>query len=144
MIRRFVSCLAWGVAVSGASAQDAWFTVLGDSSQANVNTIQVEPSGLETRGSVRVLKVRVSRSLPRTSWDGVPYRSYESLVAFDCERRTARYRQIHYFKQPLWAGTAYRTNDYSQGEPRWMLFREVEPNPTARIINAACAAAAAR
>ena len=77
----------------------------------------------------------------RASWDGVPYQSYESLVAFDCDKRTARYRTIDYFTQPLWAGKPYRTQDYSQGEPRWMLFREVEPNPNVRIINAACATA---
>ena len=129
------------MAVSGASAQGTWLTVLGDPLQASINTIQVEPAALEVKGHVRVLKVRVSRSLPRTSWDGVPYQSYESLVAFDCDKRTARYRTIDYFTQPLWAGKPYRTQDYSQGEARWMLFREVEPNPNVRIINAACATA---
>jgi hypothetical protein len=122
-------------------AQEAWLTVLGDPAQAGVNTIQVEPAALEARGSIRTLKVRVSRSLPRTSWDGVPYQSYQSLVVFDCEKRTARYQSIDYYLHPLWAGKPYRTSDYSRGEPRWMLFRGVEPNPNVRIVNAACAAA---
>jgi hypothetical protein len=142
VIRRIVSCLALGLPVCVANAQDAWLTLLGDPSQANTNTIQVEPAAIESKGSIRVLKVRVSRALPRTSWDGVPYQSYESFVVFDCEKRTARYRSIDYFAQPLWAGKAYRSVDYTQGEPRWMLFREVEPNPNVRIINAACATAA--
>jgi len=121
-----------------AAAPSAWLTVTGDPSNPAVNTIQVDPTPLEAHGNVRAMLVRVSRSQTRTSWDGVPYRSYESRVLFDCQQMTARYQRIRYFMAPGWAGASHRTVDYSQGEPRWMLFRDVAPNPNQRIIHAAC------
>jgi hypothetical protein len=86
-----------------------------------------------------VLKVRVSRSADRTSWDGVPYRSYESTVLFDCVNRTARSTRITYYTQPAWNG-AVKSVNYGPAVPRWMQFREVEPNPNERIVHAACGA----
>jgi hypothetical protein len=125
-------------AVLPASTNVDWLNIHGDPTVPAVNTIQVDPKATEVRGMVRVLRVRVSRSLPRTSWDGVPYRSYDSLVSVDCKQRTAKYQTIRYFVEPLWKGPASKTVDYTTGEPRWMLFKDVEPNPNQRILNAAC------
>jgi hypothetical protein len=121
-----------------ASVAPEWLTITGDPLNDQVNTIQVDPAPMEMRGAVKVLRVRVSRSATRTSSDGVQYRSFESLVGFDCARRTARYRQIRFFMDATWKGEPYRILEYTDGEPRWMQFREVEPNPNQRIINAAC------
>ena len=120
-----------------AFGQGTWLTVLGDPANPVVNTIQVDPTPLSVTDGGRVLKVRVSRSADRTSWDGVPYRSYESTVLFDCVNNTARYMRITYYKQPAWNGAA-KAVDYGPTVPRWMQFREVEPNPHERIVHAAC------
>lgn len=132
----------WCVASSmSAFAQTTWFTISGDPDAAQANTIQVDPVSVERGEGLRTMKVRVNRSTLRTSWDGVPYRSYESEVLFDCRARTARYASITFFTHPLWDGAPVKTVDYLRGTPRMMEFRGVEPNPTQRIVNAACATA---
>ncbi|MES2414501.1 MAG: surface-adhesin E family protein [Pseudomonadota bacterium] len=120
-----------------APAQAAWFTVIGDEMNANVDTIQVELESLTT-GDIRTLRVRVNRQGTRTSWDNVRYRSYESLVVFDCVQRKARYISIDFHMLPQWKGEAYKKSDYNTGPQRQMLFLDVIPNPSARIIRAAC------
>jgi hypothetical protein len=39
---------------------------------------------------------------------------------------------------PLWRGTPHSTVDYRTGPPRMMEFRDMQPNPTARLVAAAC------
>ena len=73
-----------------------------------------------------------------TSWDGVAYRSYTAAVAVDCAAKTGRYLSLDFFMLPLWKGGAYKTSRYSSTEVRAMLFRDITPNPTERIIKAAC------
>ena len=103
---------------------------------AETDTVQVDPVARDTEP--RVMGVRVSRSAPRISWDGVPYRSYVAEVEFDCTLRTARYLGITFFLEPLWQGAPVRTVDYRADDPRRMEFREIDPNPTQRIVSAAC------
>ena len=132
--------LFWGL-LGGASvlhAQAAWFTVLGDPQDPALNTIEVDPVPVSVQGETRTMKIRVSRSLPRTSWDGVPYRSYTSTVQFDCANKTARYLSLDFYKEPLWKGESHQTSTYPEGVVRQMAFRDVTPNPTQRLIRAAC------
>ncbi|MES2911044.1 MAG: surface-adhesin E family protein [Pseudomonadota bacterium] len=132
-----VFCL---LGASWAHAQATWFTVIGDDRDAALDTIQVDPESM-TSGDIRTLRVRVNRAAQRTSWDKVPYRSYRSLVTFDCVNRSARYVSITFYMQPLWKGESHKTSDYTTGIPRPMLFLDVTPNPSARIIRAACVVA---
>ncbi|WP_298924901.1 surface-adhesin E family protein [uncultured Ramlibacter sp.] len=135
------SCALAGLlalAVPWAQAQGIWLTVAGDPADKAVDTVQVDPIPLEVQDNARTMRVRVSRANPRTSWDGVPYRSYVADVLFDCGANTARYLSISYYALPHWPGQPSRTISYSGGEPRWMEFRQIEPNPTQRILNAAC------
>ncbi len=138
-MRLRLACLGLLVACP-AFGQSTWLTILGDPTNASINTIQVNPQPVSVSDAGRVLRVRVSRSSERTSWDGVPYRSYESTVLFDCLKSTARYLLITYYQQPAWLGTAYKSVNYGTSVPRWMQFREVTPNPHERIIQAACGA----
>lgn len=119
-------------------AQVNWFTVLGDAANAAVDTIEVDPSPLSVTVEAQTMRVRVSRSKLRKSWEGVPYRSYESEVVFDCSNKKARYSTIVFYMQPLWQGSAHNTSAYTRDNPRWMEFRDVSPNPTRQIIRAAC------
>ncbi len=123
-------------------AGTTWFTVIGDPADARLDTVQVDP--VDRDGDAKTMRVRVSRAAPRTSWDGLPYRSYTANVAFECERKQARYLVITYYTQPGWHGEPGQPVDYSVGTPRMMEFRDVMPNPTQRIIHAACSLAAKR
>src|SRR6188474_2040038 len=132
--------LFWGL-LGGASvlhAQAAWFTVLGDPKDPALNTIEVDPVPVSVQGELRTMKIRVSRSQPRTSWDGVPYRSYTSTVQFDCANKNARYLSLDFYQQPLWQGEPHKTSTYAEGVVRRMEFLDVTPNPTQRLVRAAC------
>lgn len=83
------------------------------------------------------MNLRVNRSGPRHNWDGVPYRSYESRVVFDCQARRAAYVAARFYIEPLWRGEPHHVADYSAA-PKPMLFRDMKQNPTARIVRAAC------
>ena len=137
----------WVLALLGAAAfqsqatEKAWFTVAGNPRDAAVDTVQVDPVAVATTPERKTMYVRVSRASQRTNWEGVPYRSYESQVAFDCRARKAEYLIATYYMAPLWTGTPHTTTDYTD-KPRPMLFRDVEPNPTQRIVRAACRSSA--
>ncbi|MEB0113671.1 hypothetical protein QN397_20415 [Variovorax sp. RTB1] len=132
-------------AASAAHAQTPlqieWFTVAGNPGDPASNTVQVDPVAIGVEGDNRAaskrLNVRVNRSAERVNWDNIPYRSYESQVVFDCQARRAAYVQARYYAQPLWQGEPHTVADYG-GNPRPMLFRDMEPNPVNRIVRAAC------
>ncbi|MES2402586.1 MAG: surface-adhesin E family protein [Pseudomonadota bacterium] len=135
-MRKIVAVLClWGVSL--AHAQSSWFTVIGDDRDGAADTIQVDPESV-TSGDIRTLRVRVNRAAERSSWDKVAYRSYVALVTFDCVQRSARYVSITYYRLPLWKGESHKTSDYTTGTPRPMRFLDVNPNPSARIVRAAC------
>lgn len=126
-----------GFIASQAGAQTDWLTVTGNPADAGVDTVQVDPVAVRSEGERKTMNVRVSRSAERRNWDGLPYRSYESRVMFDCRARKAFYVEATFFAMPLWRSTPKPAIDYS-ANPRPMLFRDVEPNPTQRLIRAAC------
>ena len=111
---------------------------MGDTADASVNTIEVDPTPLSINGQKRVMRVRVSRSADRVSWYDVPYRSYMSEVMFDCATNSARYLSIDYYAQPFWTGEPSRRAVFGADDYRAMRFLDVEPNPYQVIIRAAC------
>ncbi|MEO7887710.1 MAG: surface-adhesin E family protein [Polaromonas sp.] len=125
-------------APAAPAAPAIWFTVTGDPQDPTVNTIEVDPTPVAANGDMRAMQVRVSRAQSRTSWDGVPYRSYVSTVLFDCADKSAKYVTLAFYLQPLWKGESHKTVTYNNDVVRPMAFRDVTPNPTERIIRAAC------
>jgi len=125
-----------GQAGAGA-AERSWFTVAGDARQPQTETVQVDPVALKSSGEFRTMRVRVSRAQERRNWDEVPYRSYESRVLINCRTRRASYLDATFYSEPLWRGNPHQVSDYQQN-PQPMLFRGMNPNPTERIIRAAC------
>jgi hypothetical protein len=123
---------------SVACAQSEWLTVVGDANDATVNTVQVDPRPLSVNGLSRTMKLRVNRSATRVGREGVTYTSYEAVVVFECDQRMARYETVVYYMQPFWKGSSHKTSVYTKANPRMLQFLNVEPNPTARIIRAAC------
>ncbi|SFM87888.1 hypothetical protein SAMN05444747_110110 [Variovorax sp. OV329] len=128
--------LGAGPAWAGHGDRD-WFTVSGDPTLANGDTVQVDPVATRTEGDMRTMRVRVSRSQERRNWDDVPYRSYEARVAINCRSRRAHYLDAVFYLQPQWEGPAHLSANY-QKNPQPMLFKGMNPNPTERIIRAAC------
>lgn len=137
-MKKYILLLVFLGSASLLHAQTQWFTVMGDAQEAAVNTIEVDPVPLSVKGEVRTMRIRVSRSTPRTSWDGVPYRSYISTVQFDCANKVARYASLDFYLEPLWKGQSHKTSTYPEHVMRRMEFRDVAPNPTQRLIRAAC------
>jgi hypothetical protein len=126
------------------AAQNSWFNVLGDPRDPNVNTIEVDPTPVAVNGDLKTMKIRVSRSVQRTSWDGVPYRSYTSTVVFDCANKKAQYQSLDFYMEPAWKGASHKTSIYTADVKRPMEFRDVTPNPTQRLVRAACRTAVAK
>lgn len=130
MIGLLSAQLAW--------ASDQWFTIIGDSSQPHLDTVQVNPVAVDRSAQARVLDIRVNRSQLRTNWHGVPYRSYAGQVRILCDERRGEYLNLRLYAQPLWTGAA---QEAVYDEPRPLVrFRDMQPNPTERIIRAACPA----
>lgn len=125
----------WAEAQSAAN----WFTVTGHPERPDVDTVQVDPVAVARDADGKTMNIRVSRAALRHNWDGVPYRSYDARVVFRCTERRAEYSVITYYMAPLWRGDPHQTVDYSD-KPRPMLFRDAQPNPTQRIVRAACGA----
>jgi hypothetical protein len=133
--------MAWMLALFAAASahgEAQWFTIEGEVRQPGADVFEVDTRSLSRDGDQRSMALRVSRGASRTSWDGVPYRSYTSEVVFDCALQTARYKWLAFYLLPLWEGPVHKTSHYTADEVRPMLFVGSEPNPAQRIINAAC------
>lgn len=136
-------CLASLVTTASAHKQTNWLTITGTPDQPQTDLIEVDPESRSSSKDFPALNIRVSRALLRTSSDGVPFRSYTATVMVDCNAKTARFVSATFYMMPLWQGNPHKTWLYSSTEIRPMLFRSIEPNPTLRIIRAACPHSAA-
>lgn len=119
------------------ASEHSWFTIIGDPLRGDVDTIQVDAMPVAIKGDIRLLNLRLSRARPRTSADGIVFRSFHALTEFDCRKKTARYTRTQFYAQPLWQEPG-RVMDYPSNDVRPMAFREIQPNPNERIIRAAC------
>lgn len=134
-----------GVGTAGTlHAKTNWFNVMGDPQDATVNTVEVDPVPVAVNGDLKTMKIRVSRSEQRKSWDGVPYRSYNATVVFDCANKKAQYLSLDFYMEPAWKGASHKTSTYDGDLKRPMEFRDVTPNPTQRLVRAACRTAVAK
>ncbi len=135
-----MKALVWAACalLSVAQAADVpWLTVAGDPADAHADTIQVNPVFVRRDGPQREMQVRVSRSVERISMDGIRFRSFVSLVAFDCEARVARFVTSQFYDGPLWRGAGTRMH-YSEQTWRPVEFRGFDPNPRDKVVQAAC------
>ncbi|CAA2099327.1 hypothetical protein VVAX_00181 [Variovorax paradoxus] len=137
-LRRLVMTIGMvGGTLGLAHAESGWFTVVGDPQDKVADTVQVDPDRVTPPEDARTMNLRVSRATARFNWDGIPYRSYESRVVFDCQSRRASYVAARFYIAPLWQGEPHHVADYS-ASPKPVLFLDMKPNPTARIVRAAC------
>ncbi len=117
---------------------------MGDHADPASDYIQFDPSALARDGDLSSIPVRVSRTRPRTSKEGIVFRSFESVVAVDCKRRTARFLQASFYAEPDFKGTPFRTEVFDAADIRPMAFRLIKGAPTRRVIDAACNTTAIR
>lgn len=138
---RAACMLALASFATASSAAGDWLTVVGDVADPidpSKDVVQVNPGSISDINGLRSMQIRAHRSENRVSWDGVAYRSFDAMVEFDCEKKTARYLVLNYFMEPVWRGKSHQTSTYTKDQFRPMAFRSMSPNPAARIIRAAC------
>ena len=126
-----------GMVAAEAGAQTSWFTVASDPARADVDTVQVDPVAIRAGSGQKTMNVRVNRAGERRNWEQLPYRSYQSRVVFDCRAGKASYVRASFYAMPLWQGEPYHHSNYGDS-PRPMLLLDMAPNPTQRLIRAAC------
>lgn len=131
-------CLISLLSLGSACASSNWLTLVGDPAIPSSDYVQFDPAALSRDGEQPTIPVRVSRSQPRTSKDGIVFRSFESVVAVDCSTRTARYLKATFYAAPDFQGEPLRTDVFGPLDPRPMEFRLIQGEPTERMINAAC------
>lgn len=135
-------CLVWAVALGSAYASSNWLTLVGDPADPSSDYIEFDPGALTRDGGQASIPVRVSRSSPRTSKEGIVFRSFESVVAVNCKKRVARFLQATFFAEPDFQGVPFRTEVFGPLDLRPMEFRLIKGAPTRRVIDAACNTAA--
>lgn len=131
------ACLA-SVALSAAHASPTWLTLVGDPNDPTADYIQFNPSGLARDNGLPTLPIRVSRVHPRTSQEGIVFRSFEAVVAVHCKKNTAHFLNTSFYAQPDFKGTSFRTVVFAPSDIRLMAFREIKGEPTQRVVRAAC------
>ena len=97
----------------------------GHPTNAVVDTIQVDPILLSVSGDLH--DASAGQPVSGNNWDGIPYRSYESSVLFDCASNTARYQKSSSTCSRFGWASPTPPVSYPSTMPRWMLFGGVEP-----------------
>ena len=130
-----VVCLVWSCS---AGAYSNWLTLVGDPLDATIGIIEVDPTTKKVAGERSSILIRVSRPQERISTDGVPFRSYQASVEFDCTQRSARFLSVDFYEQPMWLGKPHKSLVYGPTQIRPLAFRFFEPNPLYKLMRAAC------
>ncbi|MDB5886808.1 MAG: hypothetical protein JWR74_2979 [Polaromonas sp.] len=121
-----------------ACAAGTWLTLVGNPADAASDYVQFDPASLAYHQGVPELAVRVSRARPRTSKEGITFRSFDGVVAVDCEYGTARFLRAAFYANPDFQGEPTSTVVFGPSDIRPMAFREIAGEPTQRVVRAAC------
>jgi hypothetical protein len=126
---------------AGAHAADTWLTITGDPANSANHYIQVNVAAIDVKDDLRTLPVRINRAtLWTTAGDGIQFRSVVTEVQIDCTQQTARYVKAAFYTQPDFRGEPFRISTYAGDDIRPMIFKDIDDDPNARIIKAACSA----
>lgn len=125
------------VLFSTAQARAAdWFTVLGNSADPAVDSVELDLSDVAKRGEITKMEMRVNLAQRRGSANGDSYQSYQSTIAIDCAAEAITHVDQMRFEQRDLSGHGTFERFV---ESRPMAFRGLDPSPKARILKAACA-----
>lgn len=126
---------------SPCRAQSDWLTVVGYPDDPVIDTVQVQLEPRSANADMQNVNLRVNRAATRTSTDGVVFRSFVATAEVDCTAKKGRFTSAAFYTLPLWRGDPHKSFSFPPAQVRPMLFRDITPNPTERIIRAACPAA---
>ncbi len=135
MKRPLLLCL---VLLASAGARAEWLTLTGAAGDADSSYVQVDPTSVEVDAQRRNMAVRLSLAQPRTTKDGIRFRSFVSRVSVDCEARSARYVSATYYGQPNFVGEAIAVRTFDEDDIRPMAFAGAPGELAVRTVNAAC------
>ena len=119
-------------------AVSSWLALVGDPANPSADYIEFDPASLTRENGLPVLAVRVSRAHPRTSKEGIVFRSFESAVAVDCQQASARFLRASFYAESAFKSQPFRTVVFAPTDVRPMAFREIAGAPTQRLVRAAC------
>ncbi len=138
-MRLLAPSLALALALGAGSlhADPLWLTLTGDPTRADRDSVQVRVDSVSLNGSTGSLQLRVNRSQAREAFDGQTYRSYIGWIKVDCPQQEGLFQQLQYYTEALWTGDTRVVNYVEPNTPR-LLFKDMQPNPTERLIRAAC------
>ncbi|SDJ13367.1 hypothetical protein SAMN05444748_11075 [Variovorax sp. OV700] len=135
MKRPFLLLLAL---LAGPLAHAEWLTLTGSAGEATNSYVQVDPTSVVVDGSKRLVAVRISLAEPRTSQEGIKFRSVTAQASVDCDARKARYVSATYFGQPNFVGPPLAVREFDETDVRPMKFDGLPGDLAARTVNAAC------
>jgi hypothetical protein len=124
---------------AGVRAADTWLTITGDPANSANHYIQVNAAAIDIKDELRIIPVRINRAtLWTTAGDGIQFRSVVTEVQIDCAQQTARYVTAAFYTQPDFRGQPFKVTTYAGDDIRPMIFKDIDDDPNARIIKAAC------
>jgi len=135
MKRLFLLLLAL---LAGPLAHAEWLTLTGSAGEATNSYVQVDPTSVVVDGSKRLVAVRISLAEPRTSQEGLKFRSVAAQASVDCDVRKARYVSATYFGQPNFVGPPMAVREFDETDVRPMKFDGLPGDLATRTVNAAC------
>lgn len=118
-------------------AEPLWLTLTGDPSRTDQDSVQVRADSVALSGTTGSLQLRVSRADTREAFDSQPYRSYIGWIKVDCTQQEGLFQQLQYYTAALWTGETRVVNFAEPNMPK-LMFKDMQPNPTARLVRAAC------
>jgi hypothetical protein len=125
---------------AGAIAAGAWLTIAGEPADGVGFYAQVRPAGIDVKGDMRMVPLRINLGPGPATVDGQAYRSVETDVQIDCTRQTARYLRAMFYARPDFQGDPFRAVNYGKDDLQPSLLAGAEEGTSPRIIRAACSA----
>ncbi len=120
-----------------AHAEGNWLTLSGNPADVTADYVQFDPSDIRRQNDTRLIPVRVSGSLPRTTPDGIVFRSVTGTASIDCRQRTAFLVNASFYAEADFKGTPFQKRDVGP-EIGPMTFRGIDAERAHQIFKAAC------
>lgn len=116
-------------------ADPVWFSVMGQPSQPDVDSVELNVENIPKRGEVARLDLRVNLAKQRLMTGGEKYQSYISVIEIDCSKDSIVHVHQTRYANAFWKG-AGTFQKFEQVRP--MAFGGLLPSPKPTILRAAC------
>ena len=99
--------------------------------------MQFDPSDIKRQNNTRLIPVRVSGKLPRTTPDVIVFRSVTGTASIDCRQRSAILLHASFYAEADFQGTPFQKREVGP-EIGPMTFRGIDAERAQQIFKAAC------